>query len=140
MVVLSIVIASLYIVFSIHNNRKAKIHLFEDGATILAKGVQRFVLWNDRVAVNRSLANEVEGNELIEYAFIATGRLPYESTFANGVPETLLARPVSMELRSSVWKFKDTSGAVYYDIAAQKVESDFILHLGLRRDQVDREM
>jgi signal transduction histidine kinase len=60
------------------------------------------------------------------------------STFAEGVPEALLRVPVNDD-RPSVWEFRGSDGRVLYDVGIRVDRGETILHLGLKRQAIDRE-
>jgi len=108
---------------------------------ILARDVERFILWNDRVRLREVLDDTVEYVDLFEYAFIERHARPYIHTFQKGVPESLIRRheqiPVGV---ARVVELRNQKGEVFYDVAATVEGTDAIIHLGLSRRVIDEEI
>ena len=135
---MTVAIGGSYVLFTISHNREQEKELFKTRAMILLDAAERQVLWDDRLAMNQFLVNEVKGSDLLDYAFVTVDGMPYVSTFAKGIPVTLLEQPAASD-QPSVWEFQDTAGEVFYDIRSGKSPGGTVVHLGLKRRAVDRQ-
>ena len=135
---MTVAIGGSYVLFTISHNREQEKALFKTRAVILLDAAERQVLWDDRLAMNQFLVNEVRGSDLLDYAFVTVDGMPYVSTFAKGIPVTLLQEPAVPD-EPSVWEFQDTAGEVFYDIRSGKSPGGTVVHLGLKRRAIDRQ-
>lgn len=137
--VMTILVSGFYIVFSIHHYRQNTTELWGTRATVLCNGLRQLVLWDDRLAVRKLLLDEVRGSAVLDYAFVVKEGNPYVSTFDRGVPVALLKRPM-VEVERDVWEFRQTDGQVMYDLMTLVDQEGTVLHLGLNREAIDREL
>ncbi len=113
---------------------------FQAQALVLAEETERLLLWNDLVSLRGHLKHVVRDHAIVEYAFVEKKGRPYVHTFPKGVPRSLLGRKEIAGNNLSVWEFQDAEGKVYYDVAAWAGKTNGVLHLGLRRDEIDRSL
>ena len=103
-------------------------------SSALASEVARQVMWDDRIALHRVLGELVRTYPEVQYAFILRDKGPLVHTFARGVPPGLL-RPTQRD-DAGIWTFRDTTGAVLYDVSKPIPGVSASLHIGLGRDQI----
>ena len=132
-------IGGSYILYTIRNNREQQKDLGKTRAMVLLREVEKLVLWDDQVELKQLLVNEVRGSDLLDYAFVTVNGAPYVSTFSRGIPMALLQQPVGSR-QPAVWEFRDTEGRVRYDVRTGERQSETVLHLGLKRGAIDRQI
>lgn len=137
--VMTVLVSGAYGLFSLYHHRQTAQELWLVRATILAEGVPRLVLWDDRVALRQLLQSEVAGSPLLQYAFVVKAGAPYVSTLTGGVPDALLQRSAQVG-REAVWEFLDQNDNFMYDVAVELGQPELSLHLGLARGAIDREV
>nr|AOR51146.1 histidine kinase [uncultured bacterium pAY4-1]AOR51206.1 histidine kinase [uncultured bacterium pAY4-2] len=137
--VMTVLVSGSYGFFAFYHHRQTSQELWLARASILVEGVQRLVLWDDVVALQKLLQSEVAGSPVLQYAFVVTGDEPYVSTLAGGVPSALLRRSGQMR-GNGVWEFLDQNDNFMYDVAVESEQPELSLHLGLDRNAIDREV
>ncbi|MCD4750801.1 MAG: PAS domain-containing protein, partial [Thermoanaerobaculales bacterium] len=140
MTLLTVAVAGTFAFFAIHHHRQEMIRVFLAQASALSGEIQRELLWDDRVALRASLMETVNAAEVLAYGFVETDGRPLEWTFAGGVPVGLIDRLGVSDALPSVWEFQDQSGTVLYDCAVAVDEGGTVLHLGVCRGAVDRQV
>ncbi len=142
-VLLSLLVAiscAMVSAFLIRNHRENTKDIYGREASFFANHSRRLILWDDRVALGALLAKEVEEHPAVAYTFIERAGQPYIHTFQRGVPKALLQLPGEQKDRVTTTTLRNSQGEVFYDIAAVIEEDEFIIHIGLSRNEVDREM
>lgn len=137
--VMTVLVSGSFGLFSLYHHRKTSQELWTARGIILAEGVQRFVLWDDRVALRQLLQSEVTGSPILQYAFVAKAGAPYVATLTQGVPDALLHRSLQVD-GETVWEFLDQNDHFMYDIALDLGQPGVSLHLGLDRAAIDKEL
>lgn len=137
--VMTVLVSGSYALFSLYHHRKTSQEQWIERGDILAQGVQRLVLWDDLVALQKVLRSEVAGSPILQYAFVVKEGKPYVSTLNGGVPPALLRRSAQAD-RDQIWEFLDQNETVMYDIAVELGPPGVSLHLGLDRSEIDREV
>lgn len=137
--VMTILVSGGYGLFSFYHHRQISQELWMERGVILAEGVQRLILWDDRVALQKLLQSEVTGSPVLKYAFVVQGGLPYVSTLSPGVPTALLQHSAQRR-QVPVWGFRDQNDNFLYDISVDLGQAESLLHLGIDRGEIDREV
>ncbi|MBI9019722.1 MAG: PAS domain S-box protein [Verrucomicrobia bacterium] len=106
----------------------------------LAAGIERDILWDDRVAVRRELMREIGAHPHFEYLFVVCDGQPYVSTFSNTVPPALLQLPKPGLENTFVREFVNPDGAVYYDVQVPVGRAGALLRLGVKRHAIDQQI
>lgn len=127
-------------VFAMHENRtKAKkAHLAI--ASVLTGEIERLILWDDRVAVRKAIARQMEIHSLIEYIFVVLDGRSYSDSFDGPVPAELLNPAVTNQAKISIWEFRDSDGAVYYDLVMPMAQIGASLRIGLKQQNIDKQI
>ena len=131
-------IAAVLMLFAIHTQRIETKRTYQTIAGVLAQGIERLMLWDDRIAIMQSLDREMMAHHLMEYTFIVKDKQVYVTTFKGRTPPGLMHRPGNNGKPSTVWEFKDTDGAVFYDIAVPVGETGAVLRVGMKRHNIDK--
>lgn len=134
-------IVTAVLVFSaIHaHRRETKNHYLAVGS-VLSGEIERFILWDDRVAARQAIERQMGIHPLIEYAFVVRDGRPYVDSFGGYVPKGLLNTSTLNQEKAFVWEFLDSNGAVYYDLVVPITQSDAVLRMGLKRHNVDQQV
>lgn len=131
-----VAVSAAHVYYSLQQHRDMTLDLWKTRAQLLADGCQHLILWDDRVAIRRLLLSELQGSDMLLYAFLVKGGASYVHSFDQGVPPRLLElRPPVTDV--PIWEFQDSKGGVVYDIAAVVDSSGTVLRLGLKRSAMD---
>lgn len=139
-VLLSLVIVAVsaaFAGFSILRNREMSLNLWKTRAAVLVEGIDRLVLWDDRLGIREMIAGEVRNSDVLYYCFLLKGNEPYVSSFETGVPQQLISLRPAGEM---IWEFRESGGEVVYDLVLPVKSTGVVLRLGLRRDTIDEKM
>ena len=116
---------------SVVHQREYARTVYEGQARTLALQMTNLVLWDDRVALHKLIAEVTKKNQALGYAFVERDGRPYVHTFAEGVPKGLLGLgPFSSE-QATISPFVDQTGIHWLDIALAVPADDAVLHLGV---------
>ncbi len=134
-------IVTAVLVFSaIHAHRlETKNHYLASGS-VLTGEIERFILWDDRVAARQAIERQMGIHPLIEYAFVVRDGHPYVDSFGGYVPKGLLNSFTLNQEKAFVREFLDSNGAVYYDLVVPITHTDAVLRMGLKRHNVDQQV
>jgi len=122
--------ASLFVLAS---HRSEMADLEEARLKVLARHLERPVLWDDRWDVTGFLRSTVRRSPFWRYAFVVRDGAPMASTLTGGVPRQLLERPAGER-----FVFRNRGGSVLTDLAAPIPHTGAVLHMGLDRRAIDR--
>lgn len=137
--VMTVMVSGSYGLFHLYHHRQTSRELWLARGVILAEGVQPLVLWDDRVALRQLLQREVTGSPVLQYAFVGKAGAPYVSTFIQGIPDALLQRSAQRG-GEAVWEYLDQNDNFMYDIAVELGQPELMLHLGIDRGAIDKEV
>ncbi len=132
-------LGTAFTLYSLQRNREMTKGLWRSRADVLAEEVIHLILWDDRVRLRQMLLSELEGSDVLRYAFVIREGEPYVFTFDRGVPQSLLQRQPPGE-KTEIWEYEDLDGVVMYDFATRIDQSGTVLRLGLKRPAVDAKM
>lgn len=128
---------SLLIFFTISENRREtkKHHLVT--SSVLIGDLERFIHWDDRVAISQMLGRQMEIHNCFEYVFVTLHGQPYVDSFDGTLPAELLQLPQGVKASPYVWEYLDRAGSVYYDFVIPIEHTDAVLRLGIKRQNID---
>ena len=102
----------------------------------LAGELSRMVTWDDRVALQRVLAEVVRIHGPVVNAFILLGDRTLAHTFTSGVPAGLLRRAPHAAGHSGTWTFQGSDGVIYHDTSTPIPGVGARLHLLLSEQSI----
>jgi PAS domain S-box-containing protein len=126
--------------FIIHENRVESKRLHLVLAKVISDGLQREILWDDRVAVQNLLAEQIEDHDHFEYIFVVRDGHLYATGPEKKISSGLLVPPKADKTGAYVWEFRDRYGAVHYDVVCPIGRTGAVLRVGLSRSQIDQDV
>ncbi len=106
----------------------------------VAQQAERLLLLDDRVALTALLAQVVEGQAVVDYAFVERGGSPWAHTFESRVPEAVRGLHGGAPASPEFVEFLGEQDAVNFDLAVPIGKVGAVLHLGVSRDLIDGQM
>ena len=137
---LIVIITAAFSFFVIRHHRLHAQLLYHTVSRIMAGGIHRLILWDDRVAINELIRHEMHAHSLIEYVFITRNNKIYLSTLDGPTPADLLrtTKHPSPDNELHYFTFKNENGDIFYDLATPIGDTDAILHIGMQREMIDK--
>ena len=120
-------ISSLYLYFIVIHHRSTTLNDYTVHIKVLSERFNKLMLWDDRVRIKSELLAEVKVFDEVIYAFIIKNNSPYEYSFKEGFPKTLLNLP-----DKQIYLFKNNKGEIIYNIS-MPVYDNISLNIGLKK-------
>jgi len=135
--VLVLGVCAAFSVLVVAGERRNARQLAEAKVLALSDRVADMLLRGDEAGLARLVSGAASGGGPAAYAFVERRGRVCASTFGEGVPTVLLALHRVPPPVPRTAEYRDTQGAVFYDVAHHVEPPGAVLHLGLSRGQVD---
>lgn len=131
---------SMLIFFTIRENRleAQKQHLVS--SSVLIGDLERFIHWDDRVAISQMIGRQMDIHRCLEYVFVTLNGKPYVDSFAGDIPGELVQLPYGVKDAPYVWEYFDQAGEIFYDFVVPIANTNAVLRTGIKRKNIDQQV
>ena len=133
-------ISTTFFFFGVRDHRRYNLEVFETIGSAMVGGLERLILWDDRVALDILIKREMKAHKLIDYIFITRNNTVIYSTIKGPISVQLIKAHSKHGKDSSFFKYRNSDNEIFYDLKMPIGHTGTVLRMGVSRYKIDKSL